>query len=388
MDLRDLTEGSPVLELIEASIPGAGDEFTTNTEPSLQPTSHDEETIISMPSDDTGTATQSSIYEKKSLPKQLTYEPLNVDPKEIRLLHILDEDNDHYVHCTLEITCLSSPNLAEYVALSYCWGDSSLTTPMYVNQSLVDVTLNLDAALRQLRLRGYHKVWVDALCVDQANKEERGSQVQVMQQIYSSAHLVISWVGSADDDTADAVKFLLERTTSSQGAENTSKEIDLDDSTPFPSPRFGQEKRNDGGQASPRYSRLEKAKRRWVRNQWSIIQDFFSQDYWKRVWVIQEVAVATDLRILYGKSEISWDHVSVAIVLWKETLMSLPTSHLSHLYAAQLLNLRDQFRNKTRMSLVDASKLIKSVFLVDSTERDSVAVKVYLRSSILILLKY
>jgi len=339
---------------LDKTVSGLKEQDVTYAQVPSRAISEDMDTTISVSNEQEVADAQFSTEYPESALGQLRYYPLDIKAQEIRLLEILHNDDDHYVDCTLETTSLNSSRLQGYVALSYCWGDSNLTTKARVNESMVDVTQNLDAALRQLRFQGYHRVWVDAICVNQADKEERGAQVRIMQQIYSSALRVISWIGSVDDDTAEAVKFLLERSSSSQVS--ASDAIDLEEMTPLPSPLFTHERPVETAQPSPRYSRLEKAERRWIRNQWSIIQDFFSQDYWKRVWVIQEVVVATDVMILYGKSKISWDYVAAAIVIWKRTLMSLPTGHLSHLYAAQLLDLREQFRNKSRMSIVDASE--------------------------------
>ncbi|RDW82330.1 hypothetical protein BP6252_03442 [Coleophoma cylindrospora] len=291
--------------------------------------------------------------------QRLQYQPLNHGQKEIRLINILDEDSDDpYVHCTLETVSLVNQTLARYTALSYCWGDPDVCVPMVVDKCLIEVPCNLDSALRQLRLRGYHCVWVDALCVNQMDREERGLQVQLMRQIYCYANQVISWVGSAEDDTAMAVKFLLERSSSSIAL----PEVDKQSGPDFDEP-------TSPAASSPRYSRLGGSERRWIRNQWSMIQDFFNQEYWKRVWVIQEVAVATRLVVLYGSCEISWDIVAAAIVLWKETLMSLPTSHLPHLYAAQLLELRNRFRNHEPITLLYAMLVSNKTMSTDPRDK-------------------
>jgi hypothetical protein len=285
--------------------------------------------------------------------QSLQYQYLDINLCEFRILTINDEEDDHRMHCTLEKTSLLGPIIGRYTALSYCWGDSSITVPIVVDKCERQVRTNLEAALRQLRLRGYHRVWVDALCTNQEDQEERGSQVQIMRQIYSRADEVIVWVGSADDNTAEAVKYLLERSpsipaVSADGNNEIGSETSADASA---SPEtanvaWHQSNQYDASKGSPRYSRLEKAKKIWIRNQWSIIQDFFNQPFWKRVWVIQEVAVATNLMVFYGSSQIAWEHVARAIVGWKQTLMLLPTSHLSHLYAAQLLDIRNRWKVK------------------------------------------
>lgn len=275
----------------------------------------------------------------------------------------------------METASLDDRHLPEYMALSYCWGGSEVTTNIVVNQCNFKVTANLDSGLRQLRLRRYRCIWVDAISINQADKEERGFQVQLMQRIFSRAALVISWIGSVEDDTAEAVKFLLERSSSTLTlSDSNSGNLREASRSPSRSPRIGIDRRgihfrNKSPHESPRYSRLEKAKKTWIRNQWSIIQDFFNQDYWKRVWVIQEVAVARNLNVIYGNSEISWDDVAAAIVLWKETLMSLPTAHLSHLYAAQLLDLRNRFTKKSPISLLHAMLVTNKSMATDPRDK-------------------
>lgn len=61
---------------------------------------------------------------------------------------------------------------------------------------MVPVTRNLDEALRRFRYK--HKetvVWVDAVCIDQSNTEERGHQVGIMGKIYRRAENVVAWLG-------------------------------------------------------------------------------------------------------------------------------------------------------------------------------------------------
>jgi FAD/FMN-containing dehydrogenase len=53
----------------------------------------------------------------------------------------------------------------------------------------------LGDALRDLRYHEKDRVlWIDALCIDQNNNEERGEQVQQMGSIYSKAERVIIWL--------------------------------------------------------------------------------------------------------------------------------------------------------------------------------------------------
>jgi hypothetical protein len=131
--------------------------------------------------------------------------------RSIRLLRILPEkdgfdalrDSDSVdIFITLETLPLDQP--PEYKALSYTWGkascdegeDESPNDPrrshtIMINSETFIVTENLYDGLLELRndLEGY--LWVDAICIDQKNDQERASQVMLMGEIYSKAKRVI-----------------------------------------------------------------------------------------------------------------------------------------------------------------------------------------------------
>jgi hypothetical protein len=80
------------------------------------------------------------------------YLPLNSRTREIRLAHILpSRGNDNIVEVRLQTVSLDESPV--YDALSYCWGDPSITSAIRVNGQEKDVTINLEAALRQFRLQ-------------------------------------------------------------------------------------------------------------------------------------------------------------------------------------------------------------------------------------------
>jgi hypothetical protein len=65
------------------------------------------------------------------------------------------------------------------------------------------VTSNLDVALRYLRLKDQPRVlWIDAICINQHNIQERNKQVAQMRSIYQSARRVCIWPG--EDDTLES----------------------------------------------------------------------------------------------------------------------------------------------------------------------------------------
>ena len=123
----------------------------------------------------------------------MLYTRLDFLSYEIRLLNIQEARDDESVHCTLEKATLIDPG--SYHALSYCWGDLRNKKKIIINDAIVEVGHNLETALRQLRSGGYLRVWIDALCINQSDNEERGLQIRNMRQIYSQAMYVITWLG-------------------------------------------------------------------------------------------------------------------------------------------------------------------------------------------------
>lgn len=165
----------------------------------------------------------------------MEYQPLNAERDEIRLLTLYSSQNpapgaSDVVCCTLENVSLEhtlNPNYnlksrleawtpywdeyvlklgpsrkakkawqgryswGDYVALSYRWSDPNNTREIFINRKPVHVTENLECALRVLRnklpMRIGVRLWVDAICINQQDLEERNLQVERMQDIYKKA---------------------------------------------------------------------------------------------------------------------------------------------------------------------------------------------------------
>lgn len=147
------------------------------------------------------------------------YKPL--DPKHIRLLHVLPESTANDIRCHLVDY---SPDLSKrnrFAALSYCWGDSTPIATITIDGKPFDVAQNLYDFLQNRFLHGSHELshdpksklsgrglWVDAICINQADNEEKSSQVQDMWRVYSCADLVIAWLGKEKAFTAQAFRTL------------------------------------------------------------------------------------------------------------------------------------------------------------------------------------
>lgn len=114
-----------------------------------------------------------------------------------------------------------------YEAVSYTWGDGPAEYPMFVDGGLFRVRRNLYCALRQLRLAHEPRtLWIDAICINQLDIDERGHQVSQMGRIYSKAEEVVIWLGEADDNTDKAMDHIAEIMHAANLASSASPSLD------------------------------------------------------------------------------------------------------------------------------------------------------------------
>ena len=125
--------------------------------------------------------------------QKLKYESLPVvDVPIIRLVQLLPGRDWEPIEVVFDTATLE----AEYEALSYFWGDPSARSPIKCNGSRLDVTRNLKSALRDLRRPDTPRIlWIDAICIDQDDINEREQQVGIMSDIYRSAKRTVVWLG-------------------------------------------------------------------------------------------------------------------------------------------------------------------------------------------------
>lgn len=109
------------------------------------------------------------------------YQPLRRG--QIRVLQILNSATICMTHVDLGD---SSPS-RKYAALSYTWGASTETFPLECDKQNLPVRANLLHALSQLQHLVETPLWIDAICINQADEEEKLSQIQMMKDIYKSA---------------------------------------------------------------------------------------------------------------------------------------------------------------------------------------------------------
>jgi hypothetical protein len=123
------------------------------------------------------------------------HDPLEYHGSTIRLVKVRPStDANDQIQCNIRIASTDS----EYICLSYVWGNRAPGDWILMNDKRLWARQNLINFLTSARSLvdiQSHWIWIDALCIDQENIEEREYQVKRMGHIYSRANRVVSWLG-------------------------------------------------------------------------------------------------------------------------------------------------------------------------------------------------
>lgn len=120
---------------------------------------------------------------------------------QIRLLRLQSGCDDDPIACDYVVGSLSNP--PRYIAVSYTWGDPTPTHTTQIEGRDVKVHHNCYYALWQVRQvystpSDLQYFWIDALCIDQNDLQEKGLQVQEMGRIFNCATRVAASLGASD----------------------------------------------------------------------------------------------------------------------------------------------------------------------------------------------
>ncbi|USP76812.1 HET-domain-containing protein [Curvularia clavata] len=215
--------------------------------------------------------------------EEYIYRPLNSGDQEIRLITIKAGRGPDPVECSLDHVSLGDK--PQYEALSYVWGNPNDRSQIILEGCNFSVTSNLGTALSYLRLpEANRSMWIDAICINQSNLAERESQIQLIRSIYQEAMQVVSWISPLE--TKDVIM-------------NTAYLLLLE----------GREKNFSTAwlQAMLRGDVLSGDFR--YLGEIVTIAKFFAQDeYWERIWITQEVALARKGLVKYKEMEIPHDY--------------------------------------------------------------------------------
>jgi hypothetical protein len=175
----------------------------------LDPTISQEQLLQGANEEGSATATifSSTALETPKFNPGHLYEPLH-DGNLTRLVEVQAGKYDDPLNLQFYYVDLQKPHL-NYEALSYVWGRDPYVTIdgkyqpykciVHCNGHELSISANLEKAFRSLRLEDATRViWVDAICINQEDGQERAHQVSLMSAVYKHARRVVVWLGDQD----------------------------------------------------------------------------------------------------------------------------------------------------------------------------------------------
>src|SRR5947209_5178170 len=110
-------------------------------------------------------------------------------------------------------TEVDTNNPSDFSALSYCWEDQQPSEALHCGYGILLITPTVHAALQELRRPDRALLlWVDSICIDQRNLEEKSAQVALIGDIFRTAKQVLVWLGRWDDAFLRAIQTAKEVT--------------------------------------------------------------------------------------------------------------------------------------------------------------------------------
>ncbi|KAI1438830.1 heterokaryon incompatibility protein-domain-containing protein [Xylaria sp. CBS 124048] len=190
----------------------------------------------------------------------------------IRLLKLLPLNSDEEVRCEIINHDLSNI-LEKYEVVSYTWGDTK-DAVIRVNGRLVRTSAKVVKMLRALRHICKPRIlWIDNICINQADASEKSYQVALMRHIYPRASSMIMFLDPLPD--SETAIDLLHGINQSQGLTGSQESY-----------LFGQ------------HHQL---------NRLSALVRFMENDYFNRLWVTQEIVSARNIQVVCGERVIPWE---------------------------------------------------------------------------------
>jgi hypothetical protein len=150
-------------------------------------------------------------------------------------------------------------------------------------------------------------------------------------QIYSKAEKVLAWVGPLPGKVTPPTT--VENLSKMQTLESL-RNLALDATSSSGSNLVRNGKERSGAIELPPWTAASEG-------QWNSLRSFFNEEYWKRVWIIQEITVASNVRVLYGDLDFLWEDVAAVL----SVLISSPAQGADRrdLAASHLLKFREHF---------------------------------------------
>jgi hypothetical protein len=288
---------------------------------------HEEELLVTFIADDPTcnlirSQTSNMTLEESHTRRNYQHRALADAGHDIRLLKILDASAESgSIQC--QLTNCPRDEAPAYTAISYTWGDFTSRCSITIGDELMFAGQNCAYAISQAfhfdQSRFY---WIDSICINQRNDQEKAEQVAMMGDIFHQADLVLSCIGPHSDGSESFFSFATGRSESLQKlAYRTNFHTAINSWCPQTikeSFYFWKWLVHTTMNSTTRRAVCKAAKH------------LVKRSYFKRAWIMQEVALARDILICCGmdtcdikswRGLVSFVYFDYAIA-WKPTQLS------------------------------------------------------------------
>lgn len=216
------------------------------------------------------------------------YSPLNRAEHEIRLLVLKAGWGNMPLKCRLLQRPLAWAEETGFETISYCWGDPDDQDIIEVEGLPLRVPISAIEALQRFRYPHMDcLLWIDSICLNQLDLEERGHEVARMHHIYSRGQRNLIWLGPDDGNAATAscaLHAILE---------------DIKNSPEITQAFFKVLKKHGSAPRYPNHVSLL--------NETAIpLIKLFTRPWFTRLWVIQEAALSRHSQLFCGTCQMEF----------------------------------------------------------------------------------
>lgn len=194
---------------------------------------------------------------------------------QVRLLRIENADQTR-ITGSLEVFNVSDLPYIDYIALSYCWGEARTDNDVHVivvNGYPFHVRTNLWTFLEVFgSFKNPTPIYIDAICLNQLDQDERSEQVKLMSNIYRHANRTLVWLGTLP----------LEQ---------------------------------DANLASLKSQLTAPPEEPWYPESVIGLSHLCARVYWRRLWIVQELLLSNDIHICCGRYAFAWNDIARLAVL-------------------------------------------------------------------------
>lgn len=237
------------------------------------------------------------------------YSRLPLHSREIRIFRLLPARAGEEDNISGEIFTINLDGSHRFTALSYAWGDNRHVVNIETNGGLLPITLSLKTALQGLREAEPLDLWIDQICINQDDDDEKAHQIPLMKDIYTLSTQTIAWLGPGSTEQAIAYLERVGRQFSSFGIRVMTKKLqeqllsdeDVESAGLITIPESLRETKR-------KIKEMIEAEGEWHEiAALAELEEFFNVPYFKRGWIKQEVALPPKLLVKRGNSSIDGD---------------------------------------------------------------------------------